>query len=87
MCDGQVPEECPAGIERLIDDCMEKPPEERPSAREAFQVIKHHLSPCQVCLFFPEIPNVVESLYSITHLLPYTLLHSVDMRRTRSVQK
>ncbi|BDA46937.1 probable mitogen-activated protein kinase kinase kinase 20 at C-terminar half [Coccomyxa sp. Obi] len=41
----QVPEECPASIAELIDDCLERPPEDRPSAREAFEVIKKSMSP------------------------------------------
>ncbi|CAL8471556.1 g11098 [Coccomyxa elongata] len=45
----QVPAECPASIAELIDDCLERPPEDRPSAREAFEVIKKSMSPalCQ----------------------------------------
>lgn len=36
----QVPEECPAAIAKLIEDCMERPPHERPSARQAYDVIR-----------------------------------------------
>ena len=36
----QVPEECPASVVQLIEDCMEKPPEGRPTARQAYDIIK-----------------------------------------------
>ncbi len=41
----QVPEECPESIAELIDECLERPPEDRPSAKEAFEVIKNSMSP------------------------------------------
>ena len=36
----QVPEECPAAIAQLIQDCMGRPPDERPSARQAYDIIR-----------------------------------------------
>ena len=44
MC-AQVPEECPLAIAQLIDDCLENPPRERPSARQAHDIIKAALVP------------------------------------------
>lgn len=41
----QVPEECPLAIAQLIDDCLENPPKERPSARQAYDIIKAALTP------------------------------------------
>ena len=36
-----MPEECPRGhVAQLIDDCLENPPRERPSARQAYDIIK-----------------------------------------------
>ena len=43
----QVPEECPLCIAQLIDDCLENPPRERPSARQAYDIIKTALAPLQ----------------------------------------
>ena len=40
----QVPEECPASVVQLIEDCMEKPPEGRPTARQAYDIIKECFS-------------------------------------------
>ena len=45
----QVPEECPLSIAQLIDDCLENPPRERPSARQAYDIIKAALAPSQAC--------------------------------------
>ena len=44
MC-AQVPEECPLAIAQLIDDCLENPPRDRPSARQAYDIIKAALVP------------------------------------------
>jgi serine/threonine protein kinase len=49
----QVPEECPPAIAELIEHCMERPPDGRPSAREAYDVIRDAIAaqtPCQVHL-------------------------------------
>ena len=43
----QVPEEWPLDIAQLIDDCLENPPRERPSARQAYDIIKAALAPSQ----------------------------------------
>ncbi len=42
-----MPEECPLSIAQLIDDCLENPPKERPSARQAYDIIKAALAPMQ----------------------------------------
>ena len=43
----QVPEECPLTVAQLIDDCLENPARERPSARQAYDIIKAALAPSQ----------------------------------------
>lgn len=45
MASLQVPEECPLAIAQLIDDCLENPPRERPTARQAYDIIKQTLIP------------------------------------------
>ena len=38
-CSAQVPEECPAEIEQLIDLCLATEPADRPTAKQAFDII------------------------------------------------
>ncbi|CAL5224202.1 g6845 [Coccomyxa viridis] len=53
----KVPEECPLSIAQLIDDCLENPPKERPSARQAYDIIKAALAPMQAPHRAQEGPN------------------------------
>ena len=56
----QAPEECPAEIEQLIDLCLATDPKDRPTAKQAFDVI----SACSPHLAAPSPPTPPQAIHA-----------------------
>lgn len=55
----QAPEECPAEIEQLIDSCLATDPKDRPTAKQAFDII----SACSPHLAAPSPPTPPQAIH------------------------
>lgn len=86
---GQVPEECPQEVADLLEECMDRAPENRPSAQEVFRWTRSRV-PAVLTPFvkvFSRFNNPTGALRQTFSQVPWIFIsvRSYSMLRNRSI--